>query len=305
MKIKSIIIVSTLLFCFSLIKANDISDTAIADTNKWKFGGTGTNTFSQSYYEFWSAGGQNALALNTLLNLFLDYSNNLTEWENNLDVAYGFSYQDFDDDGKKEDRKIDDRLGFSSKLGRKSGVNSKLFYTGLVNFRTQMARGYKYEDEGKNFVSEFMSPAYLNLSTGIDYKPNKKISIYLAPFSGKFTFVTNDSLIKRGAFGVEPGRNHKSELGGFFKGAYKDEVIKNVDLSTKLELFASYLEDPAAIDVNWEVLITMKINEYLSANINTVLVYDEDIDAINSDDGVHNPRVQFKEVFGVGLSFKF
>ena len=54
----------------------------------------------------------------------------------------------------------------------------------------------------------------------------------------------------------------------------------------------------------------MKINEFLSANFITQLLYDDDIkiEVDNNDDGVIDevgPRVQFKTVFGVGLSYRF
>ena len=48
----------------------------------------------------------------------------------------------------------------------------------------------------------------------------------------------------------------------------------------------------------------MKINKYLSANIQTHLIYDDDIRFLD-DDMIKRPKVQFKQVFGAGLSFKF
>ena len=86
--------------------------------------------------------------------------------------------------------------------------------------------------------------------------------------------------------------------------------MKNVNLQTKLELFTNYTEEPTHVDVNWEVLIAMKVNKFISATISTQLLYDHDIDiAVDTDgDGVIDaagPRTQFKEVLGIGLSYKF
>jgi len=86
--------------------------------------------------------------------------------------------------------------------------------------------------------------------------------------------------------------------------------MENVNFQTKLELFSNYSEEPDHIDVNWEVLIAMKVNKYISATISTQLLYDHDVDiAVDSnDDGIIDgagPRTQFKEVIGVGLSYKF
>jgi len=67
---------------------------------------------------------------------------------------------------------------------------------------------------------------------------------------------------------------------------------------------------PQNIDVNWELLISMKVNKYISATITTQLIYDDDINIAvdnNNDDIIDEfgPRVQFREVLGIGLSYKF
>jgi len=42
--------------------------------------------------------------------------------------------------------------------------------------------------------------------------------------------------------------------------------MKNVSFTSKVDLFSDYLKNPQNIVVNWENLITMKINKYISAN---------------------------------------
>lgn len=94
------------------------------------------------------------------------------------------------------------------------------------------------------------------------------------------------------------------ELGGSATLGVKTEIMKNVTFGSSFGLFTNYLENTQNIDVDWKVLINMKINDYLSANINTHLIYDDDI-AYMDEKGEHGARVQFKEVFGVGLTYKF
>jgi len=81
--------------------------------------------------------------------------------------------------------------------------------------------------------------------------------------------------------------------------------MKNVSLNSTLGLFSNYLENPQNIDVNWNVFILMKINDFLSANLTTQLIYDDDIKTSDKDGNVKGAKVQFKEVFGVGLTYKF
>jgi len=54
----------------------------------------------------------------------------------------------------------------------------------------------------------------------------------------------------------------------------------------------------------------MKINKYLSASLNTLLIWDDDIKFDMFDDagiptGERKSKVQFKEVLGIGLSATF
>lgn len=80
-------------------------------------------------------------------------------------------------------------------------------------------------------------------------------------------------------------------------------------LTTKVDLFSNYLHNPQNVDVNWENMIAMKVNKYISVNLSTHLIYDDDVRfEVLNDDGVTTRKVaklQFKEIFGAGVSFKF
>ncbi len=266
----------------------------------WKFGGAGSLTFSQVSFTNWAAGGENSYSLNGLMNLHANYKKDRTTWENTLDMGYGIIKQ-----GEKEVRKTDDKLEFMSKFGYKT--NSNWYYSGMLNFKTQFGKGYKYNDAAgtKQLTADLFSPAYVILSAGMEYKPNDDFYFFLSPLTGKATIVMDDTLSARGAYGVEANESFRMEMGGFMKMAYTKEVLKNVKLNTKVDVFSNYLDKPQNLDINWEVLISMKINEYLSANVNTILLYDDNINYVDDDGVEHGPRIQFKEIIGVGLSYSF
>jgi hypothetical protein len=116
----------------------------------------------------------------------------------------------------------------------------------------------------------------------------------------------DDYLSSLGAFGVDVGEKTRSEIGGYIKINYKKEnLVKNVDFDTKLDLFSNYIESPEKIDVNWEMFFDLKINDFLTASLKTHLIYDYDIKFINEDTGLEEDRVQFKEGFGLGITYKF
>ena len=80
--------------------------------------------------------------------------------------------------------------------------------------------------------------------------------------------------------------------------------MENITLTTKLSLFSNYANNPQNIDVNWETLLELKVNKFISATISTHLLYDDDI-SITDSKGKVGPRTQFKEVIGVGFAYKW
>lgn len=273
--------------------------------------------FTQSSYTNWAAGGVNSLSGQALANAHINYKKDSTiSWDNNLDLAYGLLQQ-----GKTSSlRKTDDKIDFTSKYGRYA-FGRVWYYSALLGFKTQFQPGYDYETTPPTLLSDFMAPAYLTLAIGLDYKPNKKTSVLIAPLTGRVTFVRNQALANSGSFGVEkatydtagnvitPGKLARYEFGGYIRAQYNSEIMKNVLLTARCELFTNYLKDPQNVDVNAEVLLSLKVNKYISATFNMQAIYDNDISIPidNNHDGVIDgagPRLQFRQVLGVGFALK-
>jgi hypothetical protein len=276
-----------------------------ADTLEgWNKSGVFSLNMSQASFTNWAAGGQNSVALNGLVNLGANYKMGKSAWDNALTIGYGKMIQKGNDLGWV---KTDDRIDFQSKYGHKA--TDKWYYSGLMSFRTQMDNGYNYPDT-ENKISDLLAPAYLLFSLGMDYKPNPQFSMFLSPLTSKNTIVMDDDLSAMGAFGVDPGKKFRPELGAYANFSFKkDELVKNVNFLTKLDLFTNYLKNPQNIDISWEALLVMKVNEFISATVNTHLLYDDDV-LIKIDEGsegepVMGKRAQFKEVIGVGLTYRF
>lgn len=147
-----------------------------------------------------------------------------------------------------------------------------------------------------------MAPGYLMLGLGMDYKPYPYLSISLLPVTGRLTIVNEKTLSDAGAYGVEPGKTVRDEFGALFKVTFDKEVITNVNIKSKLELFSNYSKDPQNIDVNWEALLMLKVNKLISTYIGVQTIYDHDI-LITDKDGKIGPRTQFKQTFGIGLTY--
>ncbi len=297
------------------VKAQDDA-TKKEDKEGWKYSGIFGLTASQVSFSNWSAGGENSYSLNGLVALNATYKKGKHLWTNDLGLAYGIMKQ-----GEKEVRKTDDKFEFNSAYGYKA--TDVWYYSAVLNLKSQFTEGYKYNDGAtpptpdKIKISNLFAPGYLNLSLGMTYKPSDMFSVFIGPVSGKMTFVNDKDLANAGAFGVEAaeydaagnivkeGKKSKSEFGGTIKAKFTKDIFENVNVLSKLTLFSSYTKNPQNIDVDWQLLVNFKINEWLSTNINLHLIYDDDIKSISDAGLPEGPKVQFKEVFGLGLNLKF
>jgi hypothetical protein len=294
---KSIILIP--LLCFSLISFSQ-NDTI------WRKGGLSALNFNQVSLTNWAAGGDNSVGGNAILNLYANLKKNKWAWDNSLDMAIGGAKI-----GKQEFRKTDDKIDLNSKAGYE--ISSNLYLTYLFGFKTQFTEGFKYaDDNSRTRISNFLTPGYMLNSLGIDWKPLENISVFISPVTAKTTLVNDQLLIDLSKladvplYGVEPGKKIRNETGAYFSGKYQKTLMENVVFSTKVELFSSYNNKPQNIDVNWENIISLKINKYINALIMTQLLYDNDVFVPKNDvNAPAGPGTQFKETFGIGFSYKF
>ena len=293
--------VIVLLMLLPLAGIAQINPTLQKDT-LWETGGLANLNFSQVALKNWAGGGESSIAINGLVNLFANYEKDNITWDNALNLGYGLQQQ-----GEGKMLKSDDRIDFSSQVGKK--INKKFSYSGFLGFKSQFTPGYNYPNDTV-IISDFLAPAYVLLSVGINYKPKKWFEAYVSPLTGKLTVVNNTFLSNAGAFGVTPGDKFRGEFGGMVRVQIQKDLVENVRLTTKVEAFSNYSDEPDHIDVNWEALLAMKVNKFLTASLSTNLIYDHDVDIAvdENNDGVTDkmgPRVQFKEVIAIGLSYKF
>jgi hypothetical protein len=291
----------------------------VVDTSsKWENRGIFSLSLAQAALINWAAGGENSFAVNGLMKYFTNYTSSKTSWENVINVGYGFMKQ-----GNNERYlKTDDKFHVASKYGHR--INEFLNYTLLLNFDTQMAIGRNENDQK---IANLFAPAYLITSLGFDLRVQGAFSVVIAALTSKFTFVNDQQLANQGSFGLEgavyddfgvmitQARRYRSEFGGYVsmnyvKNDFEQEWLNNISINSKLTLFNNYLVKPENLDVNWELLVVMKVNKFLSVNINTHLYYDHDVKTSvdNDNDGTidsFGPRVQFKELLGIGFVFNY
>lgn len=299
----------------------DLKTQSTDTTQGWKTGGVFGVNFTQVSLSNWAAGGQSSVSLNSLMDLFANYKKGKSTWDNSLNLGYGVVKQ-----GDEDYIKSDDRIQLNSKYGRKA--TDHWYYAGLFNFKSQFAPGYQFPFQDSVVISDFMAPGYFLGAIGMDYKPSDNFTVFISPVTAKMTVVGRQNLADAGAFGVDAaefdangnktkdGKTTRLEVGGYLRMMYKRDVMKNVTYQTNLDLFSNYSEDPDHIDVNWDNLVTMKVNKYISASVSTTLIYDHDIKITETKSNgdiktdsfgnpIIGPRTQFKYVIAVGFQYKF
>lgn len=310
-----------LIFCCFFLTINQgsaqIIKTQKEDTiSFWKKSNKVGLDISQIAFLNWNAGGNNSVSGLLKGKFIREYSKKNVNWKNELITRYGLNKQQ--DQGI---RKTDDQLQFNSTFGYRKDTISNWFYSTKLTFTTQFYNGYNYPNTD-DAISRFMAPAYVFLGVGAEYERKElNLNIYISPLTQKTTLVLDRNLANQGAFGVNPavydpvsgeiireGKKSRTELGFLLTNQWEKEIWKNISVEHRLSLYTDYLNNFGNIDVDWQILMEMTVNEYVKANLGTHLVYDDDIKAKEEIDGEQvtvGPKVQLKQILGIGLTYTF
>lgn len=266
----------------------------------------------------WSSGGTNSISAIVNGKSTLNYTHHDFIWNNTLNMRYGINQQE-----SESLKKTDDLFEINSTLGYKQSKKSKWYYSARLNFKTQFTNGYSYPDRS-NPISKFMAPGYMFFGVGMEYgKDIKKLSFYSSPLTFKSTFVLDQNLANAGAFGVTPavydddgnvlipGEEVREEFGVLITNYYELTLAKNIVSKSTASFYTDYLNSFGNIDVDWELLIDFKVNNFVKASLVSHFIYDNDVKTIvvvneESDEyGQGGAKVQWKQALGVGFVVDF
>ena len=276
----------SLVFFFALISMH-AQETATDTTKFWTKKGNISLLFNQSAYnKQWLGGGTSNVAGNFGLNYDFNYKKDDIVWDNKFILAYGLTKIK----GGDKPAKTDDRLELNSLWGKKA--KGQWYYSMFFNFKTQMDTGLDKNDEK---ISHFFSPAYFQLGPGMLWKKSNNLSVNFSPATSKLIIVHPHLTKFRSSFGVLQGDSSRFEFGSSISGYYKFNIMTNVSVENRLNLYSNYLDNPQNVDVDYQMNVIMKINKYLSANVAVQAIYD--------DNSVQ--AVQVRELFGLGVNYGF
>lgn len=271
---------------------------------------------SQIAFLNWNAGGNNSISGLLKGKFIREYSHQNINWKNELIAKYGLHKQK-----GQELRKTDDQLQINSTFGYRKDTLSNWFYSSKASFNTQFYSGYNYPNIDVA-ISRFMAPAYFFLGIGAEYeRKDLKLNVYTSPITQKTTLVLSQELADQGSFGVEPakydsvsgnrihkGKKSRTELGFLVSSQWEKKIYKNMILENRISLYTDYLQNFGNVDIDWQLELEMTVNEYVKANLGTHLVYDDDVKAkeeIAGEMETVGPKIQLKQILGIGISYMF
>ncbi|MFY7840165.1 MAG: DUF3078 domain-containing protein [Lacibacter sp.] len=267
----------------------------------WTKGGVFNLNLSQGASKNWAAGAEKfSFSVNALANTFAYYKKGRSAWDNTLNVQYGIVNAT-----SIGTRKNDDRIDLLSRYGYQLGdtAKSRWYISALVNLRTQMTTGYNYTVDPKEKNSNFFAPAYLLVSPGIMYKPNATFDVFLSPVTSRWVIVNEPNKDIRRLFNfTDTTKMAINEIGAFLTANLKKDLAKNIGLTSRLDLFSNYKNNPQNIDVFWTNTLGFKVNKYIGVSYNFDLIYDHDVKNVKTGGLL---GTQLKSLLGIGFTATF
>jgi hypothetical protein len=254
--------------------------------NGWFKKGTLTFLANQATFNNWLAGGQSNISGMLGVNYDFNYKKDTWNWDNKIIAGYGLTKIKY-----QSTQKVDDRLQFSSLLGKKTSLNSKWYYSAFFNFKTQFDSGFEHDLK----TSHFFSPAYFQFGPGMLWKKNDELKLNFAPATSKVIVVDSKFTQNSPSFGVLQEKSSRYEFGAAVNTYYKCKVMENVMMENILNLYSNYFDLPQNVEVDYTLNMVMKVNKYLSTNFAFQTLYEN-----NAFSGF-----QTRQIIGVGMNYGF
>jgi hypothetical protein len=218
-------------------------------------------------------------------------------WQKNMDIFRIISKLSYDFDDKRWSTAID--FTFQSIL--------------LPTYRNSFLRP---KDENDKLTATFFSPATLNFSPGIGYKPNDKFTFLGAPASFKGIFIASQSVANLNIHGTQPIKNEEGEIiryskvdlrfGFFLRSSYTQKFLEdNLHITSTLDLFSNYLRSPENLEVFWRTEVGYKLWKNIFIQLNTDIFYDQNVLVQIDKDGNLGLRTSITNALYIKYNYRF
>ena len=252
----------------------------------WEKSVLGGLNLTQTSFDNWTAGGENAYAWQMNLNYKFVQDLQKTKWSNTGKFLYGATKT-----GDADMRKSADEIKLESVLTYKLGFKINPFIA--VTGETQFGAGMDYSTDSSFQISAFLDPGYFRESFGAGYDISEGLATRLG-LSFKQTVTTDYTSPYTDDPATTEIETLKSEFGAESVTDFTYNISETAVYVSKLELFSAFSAFDE-IDANWDNTITVKVSDYINMNVNFKMVYDKDISV----------KRQIKQSMAFGLNYTF
>ncbi len=284
----------------------DMKDDGNEIKEGWTRGASINATFNQASLTNWFSGGERySMGLNTLVKANVLYKKNKNLFKSNADAAYGF----LSSTSTNGIRKTDDRWAITSSLNRKA--SKYWYYTLAAQVKSQFSDGYDFTDGVRSAVlSAPFAPADVKLGVGFTYQKTKDFSAYFSPLTAKLNLKLDRRFRDRTIFGVDSGKTYSFDLGAYTRLDYTKEIKRDLKYTGSFDAFYGYLLHN--YNFYFSNTLNWKFNKYLGASFGLDIAFDNTQPSYTYvlQNGVStktegNPKLQFKQTFGIGFNYSF
>ena len=258
----------------------------------WTFAASSSLQFSQLYLsDNWYKGGEKNLNLQSSFLFKFNYNNRKRiQWDNTLEIKEGFNTTS--SDTLRNIRMNNDLFRYTGKIGLRAIAN--WYYTISAQFTTQLFNGYPTNSDKR--TSGFLSPGYLSVGIGMDYKLNKSkcnLSVVIAPLNYDLKFVTA-AAIEETQFGIEDGDYALHTYGSKITSTFDWQIFSFAKYTARFEGFTNY----ERTEGSWENTLDFFVNRYIKASLFWHIRFDDNV--APAADGSY---FQYYELFSFGLTY--
>lgn len=263
-----------------------------ADTTGFQYELSGRFSGTQAAYRAWQEGGLNTLSFTSTVDGAAEREKGRWWQRHTLRLSFGVITSEADE-ADEPIRKTDDQIQAESNF-RYTGTGFFRHFKPTISarLRTQFAKGFDYSEDPPMLTSAFFAPATFVETVGLTYAPKDWYSLSLGAAS-KQTVVRKRAL--RTLYDVDPNKTARVEAGAEIGATVDRQIAENVRYRSNATVFfaVGHIEDPP--DARWENYITMRINSWLTTNLEFVALFDENT----------SNAIQLKEVLSVGVTVDF
>jgi len=289
---KNLILLLAFLFIFTELSFSQSDTTKFkrtrnTDTTYYKKGWTPLGTIglgvNQVALTNWTKGGENLLTITGNSDFYAIYYSKPWLFKNNLSFTLGSTKT-----GSGSFQTNDNAAYFENVLIRKIGWALDPYISNEI--RSGILNGYDYSLDPIIQTSAFFDPGYITQSIGLTYDRPMFSSRFGLAFQETFANVYRQYTDDPNTPGETEGFKFQTGMESVTDANFV--VANNLLFSTRLRLFSAF-DQLDVWDVGWDNTLTAVINDFMTASLDVLLVYEKS----------QSLKTQLKEGLQLGVNY--